>query len=128
MRNAVLFAAAAAMAALPASADAQGRGHGRGHGPNSAVGNQHGGAPCPPGLARRNPPCVPPGQARHLYGVGQRVPTNISDLLSFGRLPVDLRTGYDIPAGYRYIYRDNTVYVVDPATRLVRNVIDILAR
>jgi len=30
-----------------------------------------------------------------------------------------------IPTGQRYIYRDNRVYVVDPTTRLVTNVIDL---
>ena len=27
-------------------------------------GNKHGGAHCPPGLAKKNPPCVPPGLAK----------------------------------------------------------------
>jgi hypothetical protein len=124
----ILAAAAIAIAALPAAADAQGRGHGRGHGANPGVGNVYGGGHCPPGLANRNPPCVPPGQARHLYNVGQRLPTGISGLLGYGGLPLDLRNRYDIPQGYRYLYRDNSVYVVDPRTRLVQNVIDVLAR
>ena len=124
----ILAAAAATIAALPAAADAQGRGHGRGHGANAVHGNQYGGAPCPPGLARRNPPCIPPGQARHLYNVGQRLPSDIGGLLGFGGLPLDLRNRYDIPQGYRYLYRDNSVYVVDPRTRLVQSIIDVLAR
>jgi hypothetical protein len=125
----IILAATVAMAAVPAAADAQGRGHGRGHGNPHATGNRHIVGHCPPGLASRNPPCVPPGQARrHLYQVGQRLPVDFRDLIGFGGLPRDLRDEYDIPRGYRYIYRDNSVYVVDPTTRLVRDVIDILAR
>ena len=32
--------------------------------------NKHGGMHCPPGLAKKNPPCVPPGHAKigHHYG------------------------------------------------------------
>ena len=131
MTKTILLAAAAAMAVLPvaAAADAQGRGHGRGHGNSHATGNRHGGAHCPPGLANRNPPCVPPGQARrHLYSVGQRLPLDAGGLIGFGGLPRDLRDRYEVPPGYRYIYRDDSIYVVDPRTRLVQDIIDILAR
>ena len=84
---------------------------------------------CPPGLANRNPPCVPPGQARRMFREGQAVPASYRDHLAYrdllGRLPQAWRD--DIPTGdYRYIYRDNVVYVVDPRTRLIRDIIDIL--
>lgn len=84
---------------------------------------------CPPGLAKKTPACVPPGQARRMFNEGQRVPTNYRDFVTrdvlLGRLPESYRD--DIPVGdYRYIYRDNTVYVVDPTTRLIRNIINIL--
>ena len=127
MRSLIIVTAALATAAMPAMADAQGRGHGRGHGP-AAHGNRYGGAACPPGLANRNPPCMPPGQARHLYNVGQRLPTGLTGLLGYGGLPRDLRDRYDIPSGYRYLYRDNSVYVVDPRTELIRSIIDVLVR
>lgn len=29
---------------------------------------------CPPGLAKKNPPCVPPGQAKKGFSVGDRFP------------------------------------------------------
>ena len=92
-------------------------------------GNRYGGAACPPGLANRTPACVPPGQARRMFREGQVIPRSYRDYLSYqdllGRLPDD----YDnrIPVGdYRYIYQNDNVYVVDPRTRLVRNIIDIL--
>jgi len=125
MRNLIIVTAAVAMAAMPSLADAQGRGHGRGHGPAAAG---HRGAACPPGLANRNPPCMPPGQARHLYRIGQRLPSDVTGLLGYGALPLDLRQRYAIPSGYRYLYRDDALYVVDPRTQLVRSVIDVLAR
>src|SRR5687768_16715833 len=84
---------------------------------------------CPPGLANRNPPCMPPGQARRLFREGQVLPRSYRDLLGYqdvlGRVPEAWRD--DIPVGdYRYTYRDNGVYVVDPRTRLIRDIIDIV--
>ncbi len=84
---------------------------------------------CPPGLANRTPRCLPPGQARRLFREGQIVPASYRDHLPYrdllGRLPEAWRD--DIPTGdYRYIYRDNVVYVVDSRTRLIRDIIDIL--
>lgn len=44
-------------------------------------------ANCPPGLAKKNPPCVPPGQARHgtgidPYKVGDNLPSGYSVILT----------------------------------------------
>ena len=84
---------------------------------------------CPPGLAKKTPACIPPGQAKRMFAEGQRVPVSYGDYITreilLGRIPV----GYhdDIPMGnYRYIYRDNVVYVVDPTTRVIRDIIDII--
>ena len=44
----------ACAALFPLIAEAQGNGNGRGNDAQN----------CPPGLAKKNPPCVPPGQAR----------------------------------------------------------------
>jgi hypothetical protein len=92
-------------------------------------GNRYGGAACPPGLANRSPACVPPGQARRMFRQGQTVPTSYRNYLSYedllGRLPESYRD--DIPTGdYRYIYGDDSVYVVDSRTRLVQSIINIL--
>jgi hypothetical protein len=92
-------------------------------------GNRYGGAACPPGLANRTPSCVPPGQARRAFRQGQAVPRTYRDYVAYqdllGRLPESYRD--DIPTGdYRYIYRDDQVYVVDARTRLVNRIIDIL--
>lgn len=61
MRLPVTAAVALSLLLLPLSADAKpknGRGNGNGHAARSESGF------CPPGLRDRNPPCVPPGQAR----------------------------------------------------------------
>ncbi|MCJ8191216.1 hypothetical protein [Sphingomicrobium aestuariivivum] len=68
---------------------------------------------CPPGLAKKNNGCLPPGQARNLYG--QRVPASYADrrlsgVLSdwFGR---DDR--YDYRYGDDYIYRLGSNGLID---------------
>ena len=80
---------------------------------------------CPPGLAKQNAYCMPPGQLRRMQRaqlIGQRLP--------FSSL------GYNIPERYRYrfedddrfIYRygnDGTVYRFDRATGLVDSVIPL---
>ena len=40
--------------------------------PASVPAASPGTAPCPPGLAKKNPPCVPPGLAKNNYRVGDR--------------------------------------------------------
>jgi hypothetical protein len=68
---------------------------------------------------------------RYLFRMGQRVPRDYySYYTTYGGIPQAYR--YRIPReyrnGYRYIYRDNSIYVVDPTTQLVRSIIDLLAR
>lgn len=90
---------------------------------------RYGGFVCPPGLAKRTPACVPPGQVNRAFREGQRVPTGYRYYTDINGIPVGYRD--DIPGAYRtgdyrYIYRDNTIYVVDRSTRLVRRIIDLL--
>ena len=93
-----------------------------------AQSRRYGGAVCPPGLANRTPACVPPGQARRSFREGQRLPESYRYYTDYdaliGRVPEAYRS--QIPTGQRYIYRDNSVYVVDPTTRVVTNIIDLL--
>jgi len=79
-------------------------------------------AGCPPGLAKQNAFCMPPGQLRHLQRaqlIGQRLP--------FSNL------GYNIPDRYRYRFMDNdrfiyrygndgTVYRFDRGSGLVNSI------
>ena len=91
-----------------------------------AMMGRYGGAACPPGLAKKSPACVPPGQAKRLFREGQRIGNGYSYYTPYANIPVALRNQYNLDDDYRYIYRDNTIYVVDPTTRLVRDIIDIL--
>ena len=79
---------------------------------------------CPPGLANK-PRCMPPGQYKKQFQVGQRVPNGYNGLLGYDALPYDLRNQYGAqldPYG-RYIYQDNYLYNVDPKTMIVRSIL-----
>jgi hypothetical protein len=126
MKHMLLIAGAAALGfAVPAAAK-PGIGHGNPHayGIDGAVGyGVHG---CPPGLAKKNPPCIPPGQAKKMFGVGQRfVPSGFSPY-AFNRIPYDLRSRYRLNPYDRYYYGNGYLYGVDPRTMVVRQVIGAL--
>ena len=67
---------------------------------------------------------MPPGQAKRMFREGQRVSANYRYYTPYSDIPLVLRDKYDLDDGYRYIYRDNLIYVVDPATRLITNIIN----
>ena len=126
MHNILMVAGAAALlAASPAIAGPKGKGANKANKPVAAMkaNKAWSGANCPPGL--RDKGCMPPGQAKKLFDVGQRIPSGYS-YTPWGTLPGDLRDRYDLDDDYRYIYRDNRVYVVDPATSLVTRIIDAI--
>ena len=129
MRTFIMIASIAAMAvAAPALAQGRGKGHGQGnqqgvqHRANPGV--QHRAHPhgCPPGLARQGTGCVPPGQARRLFNVGQRLPSSFR----YAQIPVQYRDQITYDPRYRYSYNNGLVYVVDPRTRLVRSIVDLI--
>ena len=120
MRMLILMAGAIAIAAAPPAFAKPGKGKGPHHAtPVRAQG-------CPPGLAKKRNGCLPPGQARKLYNVGQRIPTGYRHYSDFDDIPLTYRDRFGIPSGQRYIYRDGTVYVVDPTTRLVNRIVDLI--
>lgn len=86
-----------------------------------------GAAACPPGLAKKTPACIPPGQARQAFSVGARLPAGYR----FVPVPADYiddlerMGGYD-PDRYRYYYDRERVYVVDPRTRLIERIVDLV--
>jgi hypothetical protein len=57
-----------------------------------------------------------------MFREGQRLPGDYRYYSNFDDIPPDLRG--QLPSGSRYIYRDDTVYVVDPVTRLVTRIIN----
>lgn len=83
---------------------------------------------CPPGLTKKNNGCLPPGQARKMYNVGQRYNHNVGNVWAYNQIPADLRTRYDFDRNDRYYYRDGYLYQVDPKTMLVQQAISALLR
>lgn len=88
--------------------------------------NRYGGNICPPGLAKKDPACVPPGQAKRIFNEGQRIPVGYSFFSDYDDIPVAYRSQVPFLETNRYIYRDNRVYIVDPTTRLVTRIIDLV--
>ena len=101
----IVAAAALAFAAAPAAADPP-------HGMGGPKAHPHG---------------MPPGQAKKMWRRGERLPVSYVApryyLTDYAR--------YDLPPPpprYRYVYVEERVYLVDPTTRLVRDVLDVLIR
>ena len=128
MKHLLIIAGVAALAATaPAySKSDHGKGKGNPHAARGVVGHGVGG--CPPGLAKKNNGCLPPGQAKKLYNVGQRWPRNYGYAWNYNQIPYDLRNRYGFQPGYNYYYGDGYVYRVDPATMLVSQVVSAILR
>ena len=124
----LLIGAASLASAAPALAQGHGNGHGKGnahvHGVNGPVGYGVGG--CPPGLAKKNNGCRPPGQAKKLYNVGQRFPLGYGNAWNYNQVPYDLRSQYNLNPNDRYYYGDGYLYRVDPTTMLINQVVSAI--
>lgn len=81
----------------------------------------HGRGKCPPGLAKKNNGCLPPGQAKKRYVVGRPLPSNIR----FEPVPreVEVRIG-PAPNGYQYGIVDGDLVKLALGTLLVVDAID----
>jgi outer membrane protein assembly factor BamB len=152
MNTLILIAGAAALAATGPALANPGQGHGqkgnahaqksnaKAHGyakhGKHLVATRNGGrlyaldarGSCPPGLAKKNNGCLPPGQAKKLYDVGQRYNRNFGDRWSYDQIPMDLRSRYSFDQDDRYYYRNGYLYQVDPRTMLVERVVSALLR
>ena len=82
---------------------------------------------CPPGLAKKNNGCLPPGIAKQSFNVGDRWNGNYRQW-NYNQVPTDWRNQYNLDSGNRYYYRNGYLYSVDPRTRLVESVIQALIR
>lgn len=87
---------------------------------NRGEGYRHG---CPPGLAKKNNGCLPPGQARR---VGQRAPWSRDRYVDYSNLPSSYRDRYADVSGQQYYYQGDRVYAVDARTQLIRGIVNIL--
>ena len=139
MKHAFLIAGVAALAfAAPAAAKpghghSEGKGHkakvvSHGHGKGQKVkvvsdGGRlgYGVGGCPPGLAKKG--CIPPGQAKKLYRVGQRFPRGYGTRWGYNQMPLDLRRHYGFNGDDRYYYGDGYIYRVDPRTNLIEQAV-----
>lgn len=96
--------------------------HAKGKGKDHRVKRTARGKVCPPGLQKKNPGCLPPGQWRK----GDRLPDSwTGQFLRYGQLPYSYRNRYRDDGTNRYLYRDNRVIVVDAATRVIENIIGL---
>jgi hypothetical protein len=86
----------------------------------------HGNGGCPPGLAKKAVPCMPPGQAKKLYGVGQRLPAGAFSPFAYNSIPYDVRRQYGLSRYGTYYYGDGYLYRVNPRTMLIQQVIRAL--
>lgn len=134
-RTVLLIGAAALGLGAPALAKpdnghgSHGKGHAQGHG---KAGDRLWGLDsrgnCPPGLAKKGNGCLPPGQAKKLYNVGQRYDRNYGNVWSYNQIPWELRNRYAFDRDDRYYYNQGYLYQVDPTTMLVQQVISALLR
>ena len=87
-------------------------------------GRQYAGKKCPPGLAKKNNGCQPPGQAKK-WTKGQPLPAAVV----FYPVPqaVVLQIGLP-PSGYRYVRVANDILLIAIGTRLVVDAIEDLMR
>lgn len=86
--------------------------------PGPAAADPPGG--CPPGLAKKNPPCIPPGQAKKFYR-GDYIPHDIRyDVIRYERygLPPP-------PHGHSYIRIGRDAYLIAEGTQRVIEAINL---
>lgn len=85
---------------------------------------RRGGKACPPGLAKKNNGCLPPGQARK-WAVGQPLAREVV----FHPVPQELVVTLGVPpAGYRYVRVATDILLIAVGTRMVVDGIQDLIR
>lgn len=78
---------------------------------------------CPPGLAKKNNGCMPPGQAKK-WAKGQRLP---GDVIYYD-LPPELRVRLKAPAGAKYVRVAADVLLIAAGTGMVLDAVEDLSR
>jgi hypothetical protein len=75
---------------------------------------------CPPGLAKKHPPCIPPGQAKKYY-IGSPLPAGLDFY------PVPASWGLVAPAGHQYVKVDKDVLLISEASKKVIDAVTLLS-
>jgi Ni/Co efflux regulator RcnB len=82
--------------------------------------NEYAAGRCPPGLAKKNNGCLPPGQAKRMWNMGDPLPRQVA----YYPLPRELHTRLTPPSyGYQYVRVDNDILLMMTATRLIAGVL-----
>jgi len=76
---------------------------------------------CPPGLAKKNNGCLPPGQAKKRYHVGERLSREVVFVDAPAELVVKLSPP---PSGHKYVMIDGDLVQLAIGTLLVVDAID----
>ena len=91
---------------------------------NEYYGSQFRKGKCPPGLAKKNNGCMPPGQAKK-WATGQPLPKD----LRFHELPRDLRAQLPPPPPeHRYVRVASDILLIAVGTRMVVDAIEDIGR
>jgi hypothetical protein len=118
------------------NAPGQGQGQGVGRGNSQAAGppgnvviadrdrttvynyyrGQYAAGNCPPGLAKKNNGCLPPGQAKKMWAIGQPLPGSVVFYTLPGALLGQLTPA---PAGYQYVQVANDILLMAVGTRMI---------
>ena len=77
-------------------------------------------AGCPPGLAKKNNGCLPPGQAKKMWAMGQPLPVGIVYYPLPGVLLTQLTPA---PSGYEYVRVANDILLMAIGTRMIAGAI-----
>jgi hypothetical protein len=76
---------------------------------------------CPPGLAKKGNGCLPPGQAKKLWVIGQPLPPAVV----YEPVPrAVVQQLAPVPPGYDYVRVDNDVILMDMTNRMVADVVN----
>jgi hypothetical protein len=79
---------------------------------------------CPPGLAKKNNGCLPPGQAKKVWAIGQPLPASVV----FYSLPgVLLGQLTPAPSGYQYVQVASDILMMAIGTRMIVSAVADLA-
>jgi len=78
---------------------------------------------CPPGLAKKNKLCLPPGQYQKRYVIGRPLPSTV---VVQPVPPVLVRRLGPVPTGYEYVIVDGDIVKLAVGTRLVADAIQAI--